>query len=219
MKNISALFMLLFSLITLTQPASADSALFNGKSLDQWFKSYFQWYHTGSKPQRYISHGVRFLPTPQPAAIPVDPNNPYPGLTWLGGTLDVSIKENQYLLIPLSAWNGERYNNGSPDDAPSILLDNDIFNGTTVTVTVDSKPFFSGTAQQLSTYHFGPVYFDQPITYSKPTAYGAVATIWEEGTGLLYPPLPEGRHTLEILAITPVFGLAFDNKWNITVGE
>jgi hypothetical protein len=217
MKSLFTLLVLLFSLVLQSQPASADPAQFNGKSLDQWFKSYYQWYHNGSHPLRYAIGGVRFLPLPQPVSIPVDPNNPYPQLSWFGGKLDISMKANQYLLISLSAWNGERYNNGTPDDAPSILLDYDVFNDTTISITVDRKPFFTGTAQQLNTYHFGPVYFDQPIPYSQPHDNGAIAAIWEEGTGLLYPPLAEGRHTLEIVAITPVFGVAFDNKWNITV--
>ena len=220
MKNVIALFLVLSSLAFHAQSASADAVQLKGKSLDAWFKSYFQWYHTGSKPRKYVVDGVRYLPLPQPDSIAVDPTHPFPDLAWFGGTVDISVKASQFLLVPVSAWNGESYKDGTPpDDLPSILQDLDVFNGTDVTIKMDGKTVFSGTAAQLSKFHFGPVYFDQPIPYAHPTSYGAIAAIWEEGTGIFYRPHGVGPHTLEIVAITPVLGIAFDNIWNIKVVE
>lgn len=216
MKNKVANFGLLWFVLLLAQPSWADPAQFLGKSLDQWFKSYFEWYLNGSKPIKYQVDGVRFLPLPEPVPIPVDPNNPSPGVTFTGGTLDISVKENQHLLIPLSTWTGEYYADGNKDD-PSILVANDVFNGTTIKVVLDGKSLYSGTAQQFNSFHFGPFNFDQPIPYAQPTTYGAKGAVWEEGTGFILPPLPNGKHQLKIETVTPVFGLGFDNTWNIRV--
>lgn len=222
MKHWSTLCIVLVLVFSLVLPVAADTIQpaqpqtdAYGKSLTAWQLLYLTWL-LGADPVDHVGQ-VRFLPLPQGTP---QGENPVIYVGELAATLDPGAP----FVLPIFVWIGESYDNGSAD-AP---LPSDLFTAMTVTVTLDGQPLLDSSSAPLTPYYFGPQAFQSPIPYAEPQPRGdsdgdgepdlfALAMIWAQGIGFVYPPLSIGQHTLTLYAENAAFGFGYDNTWQITV--
>lgn len=222
MKQWSTLCIVLVLVLSLVMPITAGGVQppqpqtdAYGKSLTDWQLLYLTWL-LGGDPVDHIGQ-VRFLPLPQGTP---QGENPVIFVGELATTLDPGAP----FVLPIFAWIGESYDNGSADEP----LPSDWFTTMTVTVTLDGQPLLDSSTAALTPYYFGPQAFQSPIPYAEPQPRGdtngdgepdlfALAMIWGQGIGFVYPPLSIGQHTLTLYAENAAFGFGYDNTWQITV--
>lgn len=221
MKQCYTGFLVLALLLTLVAPVAADAAPpappqtdAYGKSLNEWQLLYLTWL-LGGDPVDHLGH-VRFLPLPQGEAQGENP-------VILVGQQAVTLDPGAAFVLPIFTWVGERYDNGSEDQP----LPSTIFTNLTVQITLDGQPLIDSNTDTLDAYYFGPQTFAPPIPYAEPQPRDsdgdgapdlfAVAMIWAQGVGFVYPPLSVGEHTVTLYAVSEDFGFGYDNTWTITV--
>jgi hypothetical protein len=194
-----------------------------GHSLSDWMTRYFE--EAFGRP---TDSGKRLIALPLPAGTcdnhaftSTDPGT-------CVGHLDVNLKTGTPFMLPIAAWYGESYINGTPsDDAP---LDKSVFTGSDVLIQLDGSTLINSNVDDLSRWYFGPNYFDPPIVYSQPTAYGSISANFVQGLGMTNHPLSKGVHHMslksEVIAFVPNYsgrgvpldvGVKFENTWTITV--
>jgi hypothetical protein len=143
------------------------------------------------------------------------------------GHLDLALAPGTKFMLPIAAWYGESYNNGTPDDAP---LSASVFTGSHVLIQLDGSTLIDSSKDDLSQWYFGPNSFVPPIVYSAPTDYGSISANFVQGLGMTSRPLSRGVHHLslksEVIAFVPNYhgpgadldvGVKYENTWTITV--
>lgn len=222
MKHWYTLCLVLILVVSLVLPVTADALQAArpltdayGKSLTEWQLLHLSWL-LGGDPVDHVGH-VRFLPLPQGTP---QGENPVIFVGELATTLDPGAP----FVLPIFVWIGESYDNGSADEP----LPSDLFTAMTVTMTLDGQPLLDSNTEPLTPYYFGPQPFQSPIPYAEPQPRGdtngdgepdlfALAMVWAQGIGFVYPPLSIGQHTLTLYAENAAFGFGYDNTWQITV--
>jgi hypothetical protein len=171
----------------------------------------------------------QFIPLPTADYTETAPD----GAILLVGSVDVSIRAKQFLVLPILAFTGEKYAGDLyPPDPPNAK---DVFTGAPVLVTLDGVTIVDSKVDSLNDLFFGSstvdgvhvdaTYFPAPIRYKEPIDRGgpiAIAAIWVQGIGIVLPPLPPGSHQI---VLTAVFNEVFNdgnrygylNTFNITV--
>jgi hypothetical protein len=177
-----------------------------GTDLATWMKQYWTWTISGTGTGR--SGDMAYLPLPNAT----DPD----GDGTFTGVLDTTLAAADGFVLPMLAWVGERYDDGTPDDDRTHFSEAD-FAATTVTVTLDGTKIIDSAAGPINDYYYGPLDFDAPIVYPAPSDYHSIAAIWVQGIGFLHAKLTAGVHTLHLQEHNAAMGLGYDNTWNITV--
>lgn len=177
-----------------------------GLGLGAWMKAYWTWLLSGTGDAKLQDRA--FLPMPQG----VDNGSG----VWVGQA-DAALETADGFVLPLLAWTGETYNNGTPDDDPNVAPLHDEFVATTLLVTLDGLPIIDG-ANGLDPFYYPAETFDSPIMYPAPSSYGSTGAIWVKGLGFLHTPLAIGAHTLHLAETNVGLNQAYDNTWNISVG-
>lgn len=180
--------------------SNAYGATLEGRMLGAW-----EWLLGGSDEGR--DGNVAYLPIPEGVPTSEDPFT-------LTGELDVTLAPGDAFALPVFFAIGEEYEDGSVSDPDS--LDDAIFTGALVEVTLDDRVILSSEDDDLSDYLVGPAWFDEVIEYDTPY-YGATGAVWIKGLGLVGHPLSRGSHVLHLYVYSPDLGMAFDNTWNVTV--
>lgn len=192
------------------KPAPPQSHAF-GKTLAEWNTAYWTWFLQGGSPETGQVGHVLFLPIPQDGV----PSGENPVV--YVGELDVTMRRGTAFVLPVLAYLGERYGeSGVPDDA---FLPREIFTEGVIKVELDGATLIDGAVDDLDAYYY-EASFAQPIPYGVPQPRGeftAVAGIWTQGIGFVYPPMSVGQHTLTLYSEYKGFGVAYSNTWHITV--
>ena len=135
------------------------------------------------------------------------------------GTESFSVRVGRIMVLPLTFFLGESYDDGSSDDPADFPLD---FKGSQVRLTVDGRVVVDSNRMKLDCLYVPPTYFRKPIDYAQPTDYGSVAAEWMNGLGVLLPPLPPGQHIIELQVVSPLrdvfdVDVGYYNTWHVTV--
>jgi len=194
-----------------------------GASLAEWLTEYWRWNFTGdtSAPYRPGRQPIVFLPIPSGTQTGGDWSPDDPGV--LVGELEVTVPTGTHMVLPFFAWTAERYEGYPevPDDSfiPDEKIDDIVVD---LSITMDGKP----VVEDWLDYYVSPTVLDPMIAYPAPTVSGAVGVIGWQGPGVVYKPLPPGRHVLHLyeqLRITDNempgvnVGVIYDNTWTINV--
>jgi len=138
------------------------------------------------------------------------PNTPGDGTP---GHIDVTLDAGQAFVLPLWAFLGTDYTDGTP---PDPLLDVSIFQTLNITFQIDGVTVIDQT-NVLNFY--SAFFFNPPIPIIGFPPINSI--IWFQGIGIVYHPLSVGTHTLQLDAVNtqPVFGGFFEyhNTWTVTV--
>ena len=139
----------------------------------------------------------------------------------LQGSTSFDVKPGRTLVLPISVYLGEAYDDGSEDDPADSPID---FAASLLILTVDGRVVADSSRSSIDCLDFGTVRFAKPIPYETPTDYGAVAAVWVKGLGVLLPPLRPGDHQIELQVVTPtadLFGVdvGYYNTWYVHVGR
>lgn len=205
-------------LLTTAQQASATSKGacpgYSKAILAPAMESFWRW-NLGGGPQNV---GPLFM-VPLPAGEPVS-DDPY--ITQ--GSESFSVRVGRILVLPLTFWLGESYDDGTSDDPADWPFD---FKASRVLLKVDGRVVVDSNRTKLDCLFVPPTYFRKPIAYAEPTDYGSVAAEWMNGLGILLPPLPPGQHVIDLQVESPVPGELLDyfgfsgfgyfNTWHVTV--
>lgn len=191
------------------------NASFAGKSLAGWLKTYWVWYYS-SQPDSGQVGKVVLLPLPEVQASENDFTYEDPGT--LSGHADVTIKAGTSFVLPLIAWTGEIYTDGSQDDPlPDALFGDPSF--ISGNAWLDGKPVI--TDANVRSYYVPQTFFDQVIYYGEPTDYGSIGVVWFQSIGFVCDPLPVGTHQVRLRSTGLIpdldVGVIYENSWTITV--
>ncbi len=176
-----------------------------GDTLEGWMVGAWEYLLGGEGEGR--DGNVVYLPVPD--GVPTD-DDPFT----LSGEADVTLGTGDAFALPMFFAIGEQYEDGWVPDPDS--LDDAIFTGVTLEVTVDDRVILSSDDADLADYLVGATYFDEVIQYETPY-YGATGAVWIKGLGMVGQPLSAGDHVLHLYVYSPDIGIAFDNTWNVTV--
>lgn len=216
--RMAAIAVAAWMLLTTAQEASATSKgvcqAYGQSILAPAMESYWRW-SLGSGAQNV---GPLFMvPLPAGDAISDDP-------FITQGSESFSVRFGKVLVLPLTFWLGESYDDGSVDDPADYPFD---FKASRVLLKVDGRVVVDSNRTKLDCLYVPPTYFKKPITYSEPTDYGSLAAEWMNGLGILLPPLPPGQHTIDLQVESPVpdellddfgfSGFGYYNTWYVTV--
>jgi hypothetical protein len=116
-------------------------------------------------------------------------------------------------VLPLAALVGERYNNGLPDDDPTLFTN--LLDGISPNLTIDGRTIVSDANK--AAFYVPATFFDPIVIYPEPTSYGSIAGIWFQGIGIVSPPLPVGVHVIHLYETYSLFAVVYDNTWIVTV--
>lgn len=214
-QPVAAIAMAACLLVTVAPPASASGSPqracqgYSKAILVPAMESYWRW-SLGDGPQNV---GPLFM-VPLPEGEPISDD---PFITQ--GTASFSVRVGRIMVLPITFFLGESYDDGSSDDPADYPLD---FLGSELRLTVDGRVVFDSARKNLDCLYVPPAYFRTPIEYAEPTDYGSVAAEWMNGLGVLLPPLPPGQHVIELQVVSPlrdVFGVdvGYYNTWHVTV--
>ena len=172
-----------------------------GRSLSGWMSSYWASLLSGERQPGSVGKVV-FMPLPED----------------FNGERDVTLRPGEKFVMPMLAFNGDLYEDGTEDDPDGFPAT--IFTGADVMLMMDGKVVLDSEFEDLNDYFFEifyaePIVFPEPIP--RPDGRVAVAAPWVKGIGFAYPPLSRGEHTMELLVYVPDFDFGFLNTWNITV--
>jgi hypothetical protein len=185
-----------------------------GKSFEDWNVLYADW-HLGGTSSDTVGK-VRFLPT-GPASEPVIGED---GTFIFTDEFRVRLRPGTPFVAPPFFVAGERYDNGA-EDTPQDVIDLGLLDTATILFTLDGEVLMDGTGTELESFMFGPTYFDEPITIDPPQPRGpglnAVASLFVQGIGAVFHPLPVGEHTLQGVVRSAVLNIEFHFTWHITV--
>ncbi len=173
---------------------------------------YWRWDLAGEGAQ---DKGPLFLmPLPDGTPISDDP--------WITeGSESVTVGVGKSLVLPLTFFIGESYDDGSADDPADYPLD---FKASSLLLTIDGRAIIDSMRHNLDCIYVPPTHFRKPIQYPVPTDYGAIAGEWMTGLGVLIPPLPPGRHIVSLQVVSPVANVfdvdvGYFNTWYVTVAR
>ena len=188
----------------------AGHAYTRAVALSQQF--YWPW-NLGASNHQTV--GPLFM-VPLPEGTPVS-DDPFV----LQGSTSFDVKPGRTLVLPISVYIGEAYEDGTQDDPADSPID---FAASSLILTVDGRVVADSSRSSISCLDFGTVRFAKPIPYETPTDYGAVAAVWVKGLGVLLPPLRPGDHQIELQVVTPtadLFGVdvGYYNTWYVHVGR
>ena len=188
----------------------AGHAYTRAVALSQQF--YWPW-NLGASNHQTV--GPLFM-VPLPEGTPVS-DDPFV----LQGSTSFDVKPGRTLVLPISVYIGEAYEDGTQDDPADSPID---FAASSLLLTVDGRVVADSSRSSISCLDFGTVRFAKPIPYEAPTDYGAVAAVWVKGLGVLLPPLRPGDHQIELQVVTPtadLFGVdvGYYNTWYVHVGR
>ena len=188
----------------------AGHAYTRAVALSQQF--YWPW-NLGASNHQTV--GPLFM-VPLPEGTPVS-DDPFV----LQGSTSFDVKPGRTLVLPISVYIGEAYEDGTQDDPADSPID---FAASSLLLTVDGRVVADSSRASISCLDFGTVRFAKPIPYETPTDYGAVAAVWVKGLGVLLPPLRPGDHQIELQVVTPtadLFGVdvGYYNTWYVHVGR
>lgn len=172
---------------------------FQGRSLQDWSVAWMEWgidTGLGGQTRSDMLDGAKFLPT-----------NFTPGVE---AFRSVSIYEGTPLIGPVFPVFGEKYDDGTEDNPTDLasFLDQ-IFQDTTVRVTLDGTIVLEGAASDFPDRKYGVTFFSSPIDYASPQPRGtvnAIAAVWTLGVGTIFDGLSIGLHTLKFEALSPQLG-------------
>lgn len=186
----------------------AGHAYTHAVALSQQF--YWPW-NLGASNHQTV--GPLFM-VPLPEGTPVS-DDPFV----LQGSTSFDVKPGRTLVLPISVYIGEAYEDGTQDDPADSPID---FAASSLILTVDGRVVADSSRSSNSCLDFGTVRFAKPIPYETPTDYGAVAAVWVKGLGVLLPPLRPGDHQIELQVVTPtadLFGVdvGYYNTWYVHV--
>lgn len=124
---------------------------------------YWTWYYSGVGAQEV---GNLFLvPLPAGDMISADP------LIFQGST-SFTVRAGRTLVLPMSFFLGETYNNGNPPDDPDdYAID---YKASSLLLTVDGRVVVDSTRTKLDCVYIDLTYFAQPIVYPEPSSYGSM---------------------------------------------
>ena len=173
---------------------------------------YWPWSFGASSRQTV---GPLFM-VPLPEGTPVS-DDPFV----LQGSTSLDVKPGRTLVLPISVYIGEAYDDGTQDDPADSPID---FAASSLILMVDGRVVADSSRSSIDCLDFGTVRFAKPIPYETPTDYGAVAAVWVKGLGVLLPPLRPGDHQIELQVVTPtadLFGVdvGYYNTWYVHVGR
>ena len=188
----------------------AGHAYTRAVALSQQF--YWPW-NLGASNHQTV--GPLFM-VPLPEGTPVS-DDPFV----LQGSTSFDVKPGRTLVLPITVYIGEAYEDGTQDDPADSPID---FAASSLLLTVDGRVVADSSRASISCLDFGTVRFAKPIPYETPTDYGAVAAVWVKGLGVLLPPLRPGDHQIELQVVTPtadLFGVdvGYYNTWYVHVGR
>jgi hypothetical protein len=203
-------------------PVPPNSKAF-GHTLSDWMTRYFE--EAFGRPP--TDGGKRATALPLPLGDCVGGSFTSSDPTTCVGHLDVALTPGTPFFLPIAAWFGETYNDGTPANAP---LSESVFTGSHVLIKLDGSALIDSNVDDLSRWYFGPNFFDPPIVYSAPTPAHAISAIFVQGLGMTNHPLSRGVHSLslksEVIASVPDYfgvgvpldvGVKFENTWTITI--
>ncbi len=182
-----------------------------GKTMAEWLTIYWEWLIGGGEDK---VGKVQFMPMPAGEYAGGSGEAPDDPIVF-AGELDITIEAGTPFVLPLFAWIGERYEDGS-EDPP--IADEDLIDLIHPNLTIDGETIVSDDNKEA--YYVGPTWFDRAIEYPEPTEYGSVAAIWHQGFGIVSLPLSEGEHVIHLWEPFTLPGypyLAYNNTWNVTV--
>jgi hypothetical protein len=142
-----------------------------GYTLAEWLSIYWRWNFSGADPSQSTVGSVQLLPIPSADLISGSGTPDDPAL--YRGHLEMTLPPGTPFVLPAFAWNGERYNNGTPDDQP--LADEALLAGVHPALTIDGVTVLSDANK--AAYYVPATYFDPPVTYPEPTSYGSIASV------------------------------------------
>ncbi len=182
-----------------------------GRTLAEWLTVYWRWMFEGGEGK---VGNVQLMPLPAGEYVGGDGSQGDPEV--YVGELDITIEAGTAFVIPLFAWIGEEYVDGSQDEP----IPDDVFLAEWVQplLTIDGETIVS--EENKAAFYVGQTWFDPAIEYPEPSPYGSVAAIWFQGIGIVSKPLPEGEHVIHLYEPFSIYGFFFgvyDNTWNITV--
>ena len=162
-----------------------------GKTLTEWNSIY--WERTLTAGDSKVGR-VRLMPLPYAE---------YEGGTGteddplvFAGQLKITLAPGTPFVLPLIAWIGEIYDEylNVPDDEP--FPDDDFIAWIHPNLTIDGRTIISDDNKEA--FYIGPIWFDQPIMYPKPSDYKSIAAIWFQGFGIVSQPLSVGEHVIHL---------------------
>ena len=159
-----------------------------GKTLTEWNTIY--WERTLTAGESKVGR-VQLLPMPAGDFVGGSGTEDDPLV--FAGQLEITLASGTPFVLPLFAWIGERYEDGSED--PTIP-DDELIALIHPNLTIDGKTIMSDDNKVA--FYIGPTWFDQPIMYPEPDEYGAFAAIWFQGFGIVSQPLSVGEHVIHL---------------------
>src|SRR4051795_1896909 len=128
--------------------ATPADAKVGGRSLSEWMTAYFVWSFSGAPADQAQQGRVRFVPLPAADGSGTPAH------------LDLDVKPGTTLFLPLAAFIGEEYLNGTSDlpAEPEWL---------TAELTIDGRRVDTTNA------YVAPTDFDPPFVYDQPSDYGS----------------------------------------------
>jgi hypothetical protein len=189
-----------------------------GKSLGEWLEIYWTWSY-GFGPASGTVGKVMLLPMPSTSKQAGTGTVADPQI--FVGHADLTLPPGTPFVLPVCAWLGEAYQDGSMDPAlPADWLGR--YYG--AEVTLDGKPILTN----LKDYYVAPTKFEPPLLYSEPTDYGSIGIGFFQSAGFVSTPLNTGVHHMTVRAwflvpadngMIPESGFIFENSWTITVAR
>jgi hypothetical protein len=183
-------------------------------SLAEWFETYWRWYIGGGDD---MVGQVRLLALPEGEAISGEgtPEDP----VYLKGELDIELSPGTPFVLPQYAFVLETYDPdlGLPDDE-CFPDDVHLAQVDPIELTIDGMLVISNENQ--ADFYTTCTPLDPPLMYDEPTDYGSIGAIAVQGVGFVSPPLPPGDHVIhlyEVWIVPGIFGVIYDNTWNIHV--
>jgi hypothetical protein len=173
----------------------------------------------------------RFIALPTAKSVEMTPD----GNTLYVGSIAVTVRPNESLVLPILAYTGEKYAGDQVQYPPDQPNPAEVFTAAPVRVIIDGMPIVESEAGgDLSEYYFGhsvvngqtsdAYYWPAPIRYKEPLDRGgpiAIAAIWVQGIGIVLPPLPPGEHVIDLTAVfylgLGVPSVGYHNTFNINV--
>jgi len=185
-------------------PASAGPAKTNaqGKSLDDLLEMWMTWALGGDQADHFKK--VQFMPLPN--GTPDDGAGTADDPVTFTGEMDVTLKPGQSFVMPVAGWTRAILETGIEP-----ILDDEVFTGSNVLVTIDGKPVLDSTRDDLAKYYVPPTDFEEPVS----------GVVGFQAIGFVHGPLAVGEHTMilysEIIDPETNIGFIYENTWHITV--
>jgi hypothetical protein len=186
-----------------------------GNSLQGWLKTYWTWWLAGEPESGKVGR-VMLLPLPSGTAD--DGAGTFDDPVTLTGHLDIQMKPGTPFVLPVVAWIGEMYEDGSVDpEGPDYLFGKRGF--ISGRVWIDGQPVI--TDWNVRRFYVPRTDFDEVIMYPEPTSYGAIGAVYTQSIGFVCGPLPVGVHHIQLVSTFNVpdfnIGVTYKNTWRIRV--